>query len=162
MYANKIDAERAGKHIAGLLKATNNRLAATVLLADARKADSPLHTAFEWDDEKAATAYRIIQARDLVSSLKIRVIQEEADGTRIVNVISLKAEEMGPEIIFVPIIRDQNSSDILVTVPPASRLERALWEMCLFKKKYQDIIEVYPIMVALDCVLQQIKEKKAA
>jgi hypothetical protein len=43
------------------------------VLADARDPESPLHDCFEWDDAKAAAAYRIDQARVLIRSIEIVV-----------------------------------------------------------------------------------------
>lgn len=37
----------------------------------ARYKDSPLHSYFEWDDKKAASAYRIDQARDLIRRVEM-------------------------------------------------------------------------------------------
>ena len=69
---------------------------------------------------------------------------------------------MGPEIIFVATVRNRDSAPVLSAVPPTSRLERALWEMRIFQKKYQDLLELSPILLALKLVLQQIEQKKAA
>ena len=49
------------------------RLTPNAVLDDAKDPDSPLHDSFEWDDEKAAHAHRIEQARALITS--VRVVQ---------------------------------------------------------------------------------------
>lgn len=49
------------------------RLTPNAVLEDAKDPDSPLHDSFEWDDEKAAHAHRIEQARALITS--VRVVQ---------------------------------------------------------------------------------------
>lgn len=38
---------------------------------------SPLHELFVWDDEKAGAAYRVIQARDLIRSVRVELVIEE-------------------------------------------------------------------------------------
>lgn len=43
----------------------------------AESPDSPLHAWFEWDDTKAASAYRIEQARALIRSVEVTVIIED-------------------------------------------------------------------------------------
>lgn len=43
------------------------------VLARAQNPKSPLHAAFEWDDEKAAVQYRLEQARALVRSYKVKI-----------------------------------------------------------------------------------------
>jgi hypothetical protein len=46
------------------------------LYVEAKKKTSPLHTVFEWDEKKAAHAYRIAQARSLIRSVKIEITTE--------------------------------------------------------------------------------------
>jgi len=51
----------------------DGRLQPADVLTDARNADSPLHSHFEWDDGAAAERYRLSQARALIRSVKINV-----------------------------------------------------------------------------------------
>jgi len=44
------------------------------LLKEARKASSPIHSQFEWDDTKAAQQYRLVQARCMIASLRVEVV----------------------------------------------------------------------------------------
>jgi hypothetical protein len=46
------------------------------VVADARHKDSPLHGYFEWDDKKAAAKYRFVQARRLITSFTMPIIEE--------------------------------------------------------------------------------------
>lgn len=48
-------------------------LTAEEVVRRAKSKRSPLHKFFEWEDEVAAHAYRIEQARELIRSFKIRV-----------------------------------------------------------------------------------------
>lgn len=57
--------ERAGK------------LTAEDVVSAARDPESPLHAFFEWDDARAADAWRLEQARTLIRSVQIRVSVEE-------------------------------------------------------------------------------------
>jgi hypothetical protein len=59
-----------------IAKANGGKLRAADVVADAKKADSPLHDHFEWDTKKAAYAYWIRQARVLITSVTIRVHTE--------------------------------------------------------------------------------------
>lgn len=51
------------------------RITPEAIVSEASKKSSPLHRYFEWDDTKAAHAYRLSQARNLVLSIGI-----ETDG----------------------------------------------------------------------------------
>jgi|SRR5882724_696913 len=46
----------------------------------AKKADSPLHNAFEWDDTKAAEKFRIVQARMLINSVRVEIMGQKTEG----------------------------------------------------------------------------------
>lgn len=52
------------------------RLTATDVVEAARIETSPLHRYFEWDDDAAAEAYRIEQARRLIRSVKVIVTED--------------------------------------------------------------------------------------
>jgi len=46
------------------------------VVADAKRKDSPLHSYFEWDNAKAATKYRLVQARRLITRFQMPIIEE--------------------------------------------------------------------------------------
>lgn len=56
--------------------ARGGRLRPEDVLADAQDEDSPLHDQFQWDDQKAGHAWRIAQARELITSIKVTVTTE--------------------------------------------------------------------------------------
>lgn len=47
----------------------------------AREKDSPLHSRFEWDDSLAAVEYRKVQARQIIASYKIHVVDGSGEST---------------------------------------------------------------------------------
>ena len=53
------------------------RLTPQEIVEAARPEDSILHGCFEWDDGKAAEAWRLEQARELIRRVKIEVVVEE-------------------------------------------------------------------------------------
>ena len=52
-------------------QANGGRLTPDDVVADAKKADSPLHPFFEWNKTKAAHAYWLEQARTLITSVVV-------------------------------------------------------------------------------------------
>lgn len=58
------------------LETTDGTVTPTRVVDDARADDSPLHDLFEWDDDKAAEAYRLQQARDVIGAVHILVKSE--------------------------------------------------------------------------------------
>lgn len=57
------------------------RLTPPIVIETAKKKSSPLHDCFEWDDEKAGHAYRLKQARDLIRSVHVTIIQNDKETT---------------------------------------------------------------------------------
>lgn len=47
------------------------------VVSEARDPTSPLHTEFEWNDSVAATAHRLAQARKIIRSVRIEIIEEK-------------------------------------------------------------------------------------
>jgi hypothetical protein len=64
-----------------LLEQRDNGLTAASVLLDAQNPRSPLHHAFTWDDGKAASEWRLEQARGLIR--KFRVVVRMADDQRV-------------------------------------------------------------------------------
>lgn len=54
----------------------NGRITPELVLSEAVKPTSPLHDHFEWDDTKAAHRWRLVQARELIRSVKVRITSE--------------------------------------------------------------------------------------
>ena len=71
-----LDAQRIGEHLDELIDNSHEAVGTEEILADARHARSPLHTAFEWDENVAAERFRRKQAKALVGNLVV-----EKDGT---------------------------------------------------------------------------------
>ena len=48
-----------------------------IVLDEARKKTSPLHTYFEWDDSEAANQWRLAQAGSLIRKVRVTLIRED-------------------------------------------------------------------------------------
>jgi len=59
------------------LEDRSGRITPETVVRAAKAKDSPLHSHFEWDDEKAGHAYRIEQARSLIRSVQVVITTEE-------------------------------------------------------------------------------------
>lgn len=88
------------------------------IVARARNKQSPLHGYFEWDEAKAAFAWRKFQARDLVNHLEIVVVRPEGEQRvkaqfSVVRVAAEPPDEDVPEYVSVcavqnsPVLREQ-------------------------------------------------------
>ncbi len=68
------DAKVIGPVLAEMAKA--GPVTARAVVEVAHSENSPLHPYFEWDDKKAAEAYRVGTARDMIRTVRVRVISE--------------------------------------------------------------------------------------
>lgn len=68
--------EAIKKRLEEIELANGGRLTPDAVVRDAKRKESPLHDCFEWDVKKAAAAYWIEQARDLITSVRVVVHTE--------------------------------------------------------------------------------------
>ena len=75
------------------LYAKRKVILASDLVKEAASAKHPLHGEFEWDDKKAGTKYRLNQARQLIASVRIRILDDgvQLEPTR--AYVNIKPEE---------------------------------------------------------------------
>lgn len=87
-----LNPQEVGEHLTRL--GSEAPLTPERILEDARRADSPTHAAFEWDNERAAHRYRIEQARYLIQAV-VTVVNEGEEKRQMrafVNVVNPDAE----------------------------------------------------------------------
>lgn len=88
-----LDAQQAGEELERVRTAHNGRLTSEMVADAARPEDAPLHSAFEWDDAKAATKWRIEQAGYLIRSIEIIVDRENEEGAPIRAFVSVERDQ---------------------------------------------------------------------
>ncbi len=76
------------------LEDRRGRLTPQEVVEAARAEASAIHGCFEWDDGKAAEAYRIEQARELIRRVKIEIVVEER-SMKIVAYVRDPEKEVG-------------------------------------------------------------------
>ena len=119
------------------------------VVEEARRKSSPLHSRFEWDDDKAAHEYRIWQARQLIS----------------VTVSFLPSKTQSPERIWVSLKEDRKGAGgyrPLVAVLSDADLRQqllsdALEDLEFFQEKYKKLTELAEVFSAASRV--QVKNK---
>lgn len=75
-FRSPISAEVAGAELRRI-EVAQGGLTPRAVVDASRPADAPLHKLFEWDNERAADAWRLDQARQAISSLRV-VVHEKA------------------------------------------------------------------------------------
>ena len=110
-----------------LLAAANSGvLTPDAVVADARKKDSPLHACFEWDVKKAAAEYWLIQARELIRTVRVTVNTETSNVTAVAYVRDPRQAHDAQGYVAVSSIRNDSDLAREVLVSEFSRVASML------------------------------------
>lgn len=114
------------------------------LVEAARPADSPLHPLFEWDDSEAARRYRVEQARRVIRTLRVTVLDKRASGPAFVHVRRVTPE--GVQDGYVTTAR------ALLGPDRPGVLKDALSQLNGLRRRYEALEELADVWNALDRV----------
>lgn len=126
----------ASKH-GGLLRPSD-------VVEEASNPRHPLHSRFTWEDDEAARQYRLWQARQLISSVKVTYeVQERKIKVR--AFVSLTPErndeEAGGYRRTIMVVKNKLQRDQM--------LSDALAELTVFKEKYESLTELAEVCKAI-------------
>jgi len=110
----------------------------------ARDPDSPLHSAFTWDDDEAAQKWRIHQARNLILRVHIEVSDGKSQSITVRAWSNLTTERGDDDGGYRETIRVLKNSD-----QRAQLLADALAEMERFAEKYRALSELAEVFAAI-------------
>lgn len=116
----------------------------------ARDEGTELHKCFEWNDTIAAEKYRVVQAREVLRSIVIRVTEEaHEEGERKSQEIVMRKYESGAER------KEYKSVQMIVqNVDEHQKLiAQAKRELESFRKRYEGILELAEVLEAIDNIL---------
>lgn len=133
-----------------IAKQNDGILQPEIVVEEARRPSSPLHSKFTWDDTEAAHQYRIYQARNLIRVV-VQMIPNTADSHERVWV-SLKKDrenEGGGYRTLVSVLSDNDLREQL--------LQQAFEDMEYFQEKYSKLQELTEIFSAMNTVRVKIK-----
>lgn len=123
-------------------------ITAEIVLKDAQKKSSPLHSHFDWDDTAAARKYRLIQAGELIRKIKVEYSVSENRTVRIRAFHNVSDEDAGEESTgkgyFVTL-----DTALSVTSYRDQLLENCKRDMNAFRSKYAALNEVSEVLDAM-------------
>lgn len=137
-----ISAQVAGEELERIRTVNNGRLTTASVVDAARPKDSPLHPAFEWDNRKAAEAWRREQAAHM-----IRHIDVVMDGP---------ANDAQPIRAFVSVMRDEDRSYTSVQHALSDEELRlqvvaAAWaELEAWRKRHAELVEFAKVFAVIE------------
>ena len=128
-----VDAQTAGNELQRIYE-RDGVIEPETVVAESQTPSAPLHSCFEWDDEKAAHKYRITQAQTIIRSI---VVAEEAKQPETRAFVSVEREYHPVSIV----IRNPEKRDVL--------LQNALNELRWFERKYNTLQELSNVFAAI-------------
>lgn len=148
----KLDAQAIGEEIERLEEEHQHSLSPEEIVRAAQSVRSPLHPAFEWDDAKAATHYRIDQARKLVSLIDVVLLKPDNSEGAIRAFVSVEAPSGRGYVSTVHALSDP---DLRQQV-----LQRAWVELEAWRNRHAELSEFGKIFSAIDKARPHPKGKK--
>lgn len=128
-----VDAQTAGNELQRIYE-RDGVIEPETVVAESQTPSAPLHSCFEWDDEKAAHKYRITQAQTIIRSI---VVAEEAKQPETRAFVNVQREYHPVSIV----IRNPEKRDVL--------LQNALNELRWFERKYNTLQELSNVFAAI-------------
>jgi len=147
-YRARIDAETAYKELERIRSKHDGELHPAAVLEAARSTRSPLHPAFDWDDQHAAEQYRMAEASRMI--LCVRVIQI-GDGNESVRAF-----------VYAPTVDQHDDQPVAggyYVTPRAlledeqlylATLERARRQLKSFRDRYKFLNELSNVFEVID------------
>ena len=126
----------------------NDRLTQEDVVTEAKKKQSPLHPAFEWDDAVAGHNFRLDQASYLIRSITMTI---EGDETK------------PPVRAFVNVERDSDRSYTSTVHAMSDKelraqvLARALGELEAWRVRYNELTELARLFTEIDKAAKRLK-----
>ena len=128
-----------GRCLEKIKRAHGGALTANAVVAHAVDKASPIHSEFEWDNDVAGHEYRVNQARYMIRSINVTMIESpDAEPTRAFVQMGEATEYRGiREVMADPLSREQ-------------LLDRAVRELESLKRRYCHLSELAIVFDAID------------
>jgi hypothetical protein len=132
-----------------LIKRNGGSITPSIVLQEAKKSKSPLHSHFNWDDGESANQWRLSQASELIRRVKVTMIVSPERTVRVRAFMNVAPKRDDDDDEETP------SSGVYVTVENAMTnhleeiLARAMSELVCVKNKYSHLKELGEVWEAI-------------
>lgn len=141
-HAPKIDAQVAGEELERIRVRNNGRLDNGDVVREARDKASPIHSAFEWNDKKAAEAYRLDQAGDLIRSIDVVMTEPDGPKKQLRAFVSVKRDE---DRSYTSIGHAMSDEELRAQVVAQAWAELDAW-----RKRYAELVELAKVFAVIE------------
>ena len=137
-----VDAQVAGEELERIRTWNNGRLDPSNVVEASRDPGAPLHPAFEWDDSKAARAYRIDQASHIIRHIDVVIEKPGGDAHPIRAFVSVKRED---DRSYTSVQHALSDAELRAQVLAAAWSELEAW-----RKRHAELVEFADIFAEID------------
>ena len=127
------------------------------VLQDARNPRSVFHSYIEWDDRKASEKYRLQQARELVSRLKMVYVNPAGHAINVREYVHLQVETPDRRIVGGYIPRQQA---VKTSHFRSQMIELAIRDQVAFKRRYACFPEIERHFAILDTFIAGLRKSR--
>lgn len=134
------------------LEKKHGELTPQLVLWEASRESSPLHSMFVWDDSEAADLYRTYQARGLIRRVKVKIVDyrsESEQETRALVHVVRKNEDSQTRSVYLHVKSVLDDADLRNQM-----LNKAHRELMSFRAKYSVLSELSRLFEAIDSLPQ--------
>ena len=136
------------------LRDKHEGLTASIVVDDAKKKDSVLNGAFEWNDSKAAHEWRLHSARHLMRAVVTKELDSSGEIRYQPAFVFVKTEE-GPRYESLARVLDDDEMRIEV-------INRALKEFEQWQQRYKEYEEFLSVFESFDKTRKRLEQKHSA
>ncbi len=141
-HSPEIEAQVAGEELERIRVINNGRLENADVVEAARDKASPLHPAFEWNDKKAASAYRLDQAGGLIRAIDVVITKDTGDARPIRAFVSVKRDA---DRSYTSVQHALSDDELRAQVVAAAWAELEAW-----RKRHAELVEFAAIFAMMD------------
>lgn len=135
-----VDADTAGTELDRIYE-LHGALVPKDVVEESRPDTAPLHSIFEWDNDKAADLYREHQASKLIRSIVVEHEEKKDDAEQVLEVRAFAHAQQ----VYHPFHIVLNNRSMLSELRDA-----AYRDMEAFRRKYVTLAELTPVFQAMD------------
>ena len=138
-----------GKRIKELSLKNKNKITSKIVIKDAKKKNSPLHNAFEWDNSNAAEKYRLHQAALLVGHIVEVYVYNNKKVERPMCFSFYRGEKIRYSVPTAIVMKDKDLK--------LKMLQQAIWDISNWQSRYSQYKDLIKIFNAINSVKKKLK-----
>lgn len=138
----RIDAQAAGEEMEALRVRNNGRLDTEIVVQAAAAEDSPMHQHFEWDNDRAANAWRNGQAGHLIRCITVTIDKTNGEAAPIRAFVSVKRDE---DRSYTSIQHAMSDNELRAQVVAAAWSELTAW-----RDRHAELVEFAQVFALIE------------